>query len=810
MNYNSRKTEQKWQRIWADRKLFQTDLQNTKKKFYSLVMFPYPSGDRLHIGHWYNFAPADSYARYTRMRGYNVFEPMGYDSFGLPAENYAIKTGTPPAESTDKNIKFMRRQLSEMGAMYDWSSELATSAPEYYEWTQWVFLQLYKKGLAYKKKAPVNWCPSCQTVLANEQVQDGTCERCDTEVTKKELVQWFFRIRDYAEDLLKHENLNWPENTLLMQKNWIGRSEGANVLWKVDGKDITLGTFTTTIDTIYGVTFAVISPEHPELPNLVTGENKKKVDKYVEAAQKKSELERMATDDIKTGVFTGSYLLHPFNGKRVALWVADYVLMNYGTGVVMGVPAHDQRDQDFAKKYGIPVVQTCALTNGETFVYDNVDKYNVKGKLVNSDKYTGMSILEARKKMTDDLAKEKKAEHKIEYKLRDWLISRQRYWGAPIPIINCKKCGEVSVPEKDLPVLLPEKGVDYKPRGTSPLATVSDFVQTKCPKCGGKAKREVDTMDTFVCSSWYFLRYLSPHDAAQAFDKNLVKKWLPVDLYIGGPEHACMHLLYARFIHKVLMDDRVCEPFKKLVHQGLITKDGAKMSKSKGNVVAPDSFVEKYGSDVFRMYLMFMGPFTEGGDWNDKGIGGIARFVERVWNIMTAKHVEKDSDEILRVLHGTIKKVSEDIEIFHFNTAIAAMMELINAVSKRTDNFLFGRGPTNFGGLTLESKKLFARILAPLAPHLAEEIWEHLGESESIFNSVWPKFEEKYLKASEFELVLQINGRVRSRVQAKIGISKEEALELALQQPNLEVYLTGKKRIKEIFVPDKLLNIVVK
>ncbi|MBI5413486.1 leucine--tRNA ligase [Candidatus Peregrinibacteria bacterium] len=829
MRYEPRKTEQKWQKIWEENCLYETDLNDEREKFYCLVMFPYPSGDKLHIGHWYNFAPTDSFARYMRMKGMNVLEPMGFDSFGLPAENYAISHGMHPKKSIAHNVATMERQLKEMGSMYDWSKEVITCVPEYYKWTQWMFLQLYKKGLAYRKNAPVNWCPSCQTVLANEQVQDGTCDRCHSAVTKKDLTQWFFNIKKYAERLLNFDGMDWPEKTKLMQEYWIGKSDGAEIDFELvpdkdneirgTGEKITV--FTTRIDTLFGCTYAVLAPEHELVAKISTKKRLQEVNEYVASTRRKNDIERSSEEREKTGVFTGGYVINPVNGEKVPVWVADYVLASYGTGAVMAVPAHDTRDYAFAKKYKLPIRSVIKprvgmVKEGEAFV-----EY---GLLENSGDFSDLTSEEARVEITKKLEGEGKGRTTISYKLRDWLISRQRYWGAPIPIVYCKKCGEAAVSEKDLPVVLPDE-VDFEPKGDgkSPLASSEEFVNTKCPKCKGPATREVDTMDTFMCSSWYFLRYIDSKNGEKPFDKNMAKKWLPVDMYVGGPEHACMHLLYARFLTKVLYDAKIIhfdEPFTRLVHQGMITKDGSKMSKSKGNVVSPDSFVEKYGSDVFRMYLMFMGPFTDGGDWNDRGITGIARFADRVWTLMLDKHAEKDTEALLRELHGAIKKVGEQIEVFHFNTAISAMMELTNLAYK--------------DGMSLKSKKLFAQILAPFAPHLAEEIWQELnkdaqqglggnpvaeprlglkeefaGTFNSIFNTEWPKYNKKYLQAATFELVVQVNGKVRGRIQAEMGISKEEAIELALTQPNIAVFIKDKKRLKEIFVPDRLLNIVV-
>lgn len=804
MRYDSRNIEKKWQKIWEEKRLYETDIENSKNKFYCLVMFPYPSGDKLHIGHWYNFAPADSYARFMRMRGANVFEPMGFDSFGLPAENYAILHGIHPKKSIAQNISTMERQLKEMGAMYDWSKEITTSSPEYYKWTQWMFLLLYKMGLAYRRNAPVNWCPRCQTVLANEQVQDGTCERCKSTVTKRDLTQWFFAIRKFAERLLDFSGLDWPEKTKIMQQNWIGRSQGAEIDFEIvpdpeneirsTGEKVTV--FTTRIDTLFGCTYLVLAPEHPLVSKIATKKQKKVVDEYVDSARKKNDIERSSEEREKTGVLTGGFAVNPANGKKVPIWVADYVLASYGTGAVMAVPAHDMRDFQFAKKYRLQNLEVIKPRVGIASAKDAFTEYGI---LINSGQFTDLTSEEARIEITKFLQKEGCARFNVSYKLRDWLISRQRYWGAPIPIVFCEKCGEVPVPEKDLPVELPDD-VDFEPKGDgkSPLATCPEFVNAKCPQCGAKARREIDTMDTFVCSSWYYLRYIDTKNSAAAFDRKIANKWLPVDLYVGGPEHACMHLLYARFFGKVLYDAKYVdfdEPFTRLVHQGMITKDGAKMSKSKGNVVSPDSFVSEYGSDVFRMYLMFMGPFTLGGDWSDRGITGISRFVDRVWALMTAESAQRDSETMLRQLHATIKKVTQHIEIFHFNTALSALMELTNIGYKE--------------GMSLKTKKIFAQILAPLAPHLAEEIWEVLGGKFSIFDSKWPKLDRKLLEAAAFELVVQINGKLRTRIQVQTGLSKEEAVSLALGDPKIILCLNGKKRVKEIYVPDKLLNIVI-
>lgn len=822
--YNATENEKKWQKIWEDKKLHNTNLEDfSKPKYYNLVMFPYPSGDKLHIGHWYNYAPADSWGRYMKMKGFNVFEPQGFDSFGLPAENYAIKTGVHPTVSIAQNVSYMREQLHKMGTMYDWEKSVVTSEPDYYQWTQWVFLQLYKKGLAYRKNAPVNWCPSCQTVLANEQVVDGRCERCKHEVTKRDLTQWFFKIRDYAERLLNFEGLDWPERTKLMQQNWIGKSTGSQVVFELcdekgekSGEKVTV--FTTRIDTLFGATYMVLAPEHALVGKITTEKHKKNVAEYIEKTRKETDIARSAEDREKTGVETGAFAVNPANGEVIPVWIADYVLVTYGTGAVMAVAAHDERDSAFAKKYGLPIKEVVAPMVGSSGAVtkneetgNGADKaeqnsqsdtngpFTDYGILINSGEFTGIKSEEARKKITEWLETKKSANFTVNYKLRDWLVSRQRYWGAPIPIVYCEKCGEVAVPESDLPVLLP-KDVDFAPKGDgkSPLNTVESFVHTKCPECGGAAKREVDTMDTFVDSSWYFLRYPSAKMSDKPFDTTMTKNWLPVDMYIGGPEHACMHLLYARFITMVLHDlghIDFDEPFKRLVHQGMITKDGAKMSKSKGNVVSPDQFVEKYGSDTFRLYLMFMGPFSEGGDWNDKGITGIARFLERFYQLIHVNELVGDKASLQRLLHKTIKKVTADIEVFHFNTAIAALMEFVNGAMKI--------------GMDDETRKAATLLIAPLAPHLAEELWEKVGGSGSVFEQTWPTFDPALIVENSVQLGVQVNGKLRAQVTVDVGTEKDAVLAAAKAEPNVVKYLEGKKLVKEIYVPNKLVSFVV-
>ncbi len=805
--YNARATEPKWRKAWADAKIFDFDLKKAKDPYYLLVMFPYPSGAKLHVGHWFQYSIPDSYGRFLKMNGKDVFHPMGFDAFGLPAENYAIKTGTPPLVSTQDNVDNMIEQFKRMGVMFDWSKMLNTSTPEYYQWTQWLFLEMYKNGLAYKKLGNVNYCPKDQTVLANEQVKNGRCERCDTEVIQKPLDQWFWGITKYSQQLLDNlKDLDWPHKTKIMQTNWIGRSEGCDVVWKVEDSDVVLETFTTTVDTIYGVTFVVIAPDHPVLPKLIEKSHEKEVTAYIKESTKKSEFDRQFGQKEKTGVFTGTYLLHPFTKKKIPLWVADYVLMNYGTGVVMGVPAHDQRDMDFAKKYELPVIQSIQSAKDEPIVYDNIDKYSVQGTIIDSGDYTGMTILEGRKKIIADLENKKIGKRKILYRLRDWLVSRQRYWGAPIPIVYDPEGKAHPIPEEHLPWKLPTD-VEFKPTGKSPLTESKEFI-ARTEKIFGKGWRpEFDTMDTFVCSSFYYLRYLSedkkPNSKNQIssglIDPAIEKKWMPVSMYIGGPEHACMHLIYARFVMMALKDFGYvshAEPFKKLVHQGIITNKGAKMSKSKGNVVSPDSFVEMYGSDVFRMYLMFMGPFEGGGDWSDTGIKGIVRFVDRLWRALSsAKEADKDSDAVKTQLHKTIKKVTEDITILHFNTAISSFMELLNMIEKE-------------GGCSIETARSIALLIEPLAPHLSEELWTILGGTGFAIEQSWPTFDPALTVDQTITVVVQVNGKVRGELSVSKDIGKDEVIAMAKELEKVKKYLTGPIK-KEIYVPGKLVSLVV-
>ncbi|MEG6567865.1 leucine--tRNA ligase [Thermoanaerobacterium saccharolyticum] len=811
----SRDIDKKWQKKWEDTKLYKFNPENIDKKLYCLEMFSYPSGAKLHAGHWYNYGPADSWARMKRMQGYEVFHPMGFDAFGLPAENYAIKTGIHPQDSTLQNIKTMERQLKEMGATFDWDYEVITCLPDYYKWTQWVFLQLYKKGLAYRKKAPVNWCPSCKTVLANEQVVEGTCERCGSEVTKKDLTQWFLKITEYAEELLdKLDELDWPEKTKMMQRNWIGKSDGAEIEFKVDGKDISFKVFTTRADTLYGVTYVVLAPENEIVDLITTDEHKRNVEDYKEYARKQSEIERLSTEKEKTGVFTGAYAIHPITGEKVPIWISDYVLATYGTGCVMAVPAHDERDYAFAKKYDLPIKK---VIKGKDGVDDSLP-FVEYGILVDSGDFTGMSSEDARIEIVKILEKDGKGTLKVNYRLRDWLVSRQRYWGAPIPIIHCDKCGLVPVPEEDLPVLLPYN-VEFSPDGESPLKKSEEFMNTTCPKCGGKALRDPDTLDTFVDSSWYFLRYPDNKNDKEPFNKELIDKMLPVDKYIGGAEHACMHLLYARFVTKALRDLGYLdfdEPFKSLIHQGIILgPDGNKMSKSRGNTISPDEYINEYGSDVFRMYLMFGFAFTEGGPWNDDGIKAMSRFIQRIERLVDKfiedkdkagkDEISKDEKELNYVRNYTIKSVTEDAEKFQFNTAIARIMELVNALYKYD-----GEVENKNMKLYEETIADLVRLLAPFAPHFAEEMWERIGYSYSVFNQKWPKYDDKALVKDTVEIAIQVNGKVRGRLEISPDASEKEIQGEVLSAESIKQYIDGKEIVKVVVVKNRLVNIVVK
>ncbi|MFH1310712.1 MAG: leucine--tRNA ligase [Candidatus Omnitrophota bacterium] len=816
--YNFKKVEKKWQKKWNELELFKVDTSNSDNKCYCLMMFPYPSA-ALHVGHGRNYIIGDVVARYKMMKGANVLTPMGWDAFGLPAENAAIKNGIHPKKSTLNNISMMKKQLASWGVQYDWAREITSCLPDYYKWTQWIFLKLFEKGLAYRKKAFVNWCPSCNTVLANEQVIDGACERCDSQVEQKDLKQWFFKITDYTERLLDDlEKLpEWPEKVKTMQNNWIGRSTGVDITFPVEGSDLKLTCFTTRVDTIYGCTYMVLAAEHPMIDTIIKDNpEKEKIQNFVKEIRKEPKINRVQQSGEKRGIFTGCYVTNLINGRKIPLWIADYVLMDYGTGAVMAVPAHDQRDFEFAKKYDLPIE---VVIDNPAFPLsaDTIKQaYENEGILINSDQFDGMNNIEAMEKIADHMKKENIGRRTVHYKLRDWLISRQRYWGAPIPIIYCDKCGPCPVPEKELPVILPED-VEFRPTGESPLKNAEDFVKTNCPLCGAPAKREIDTMDTFVDSSWYFLRYISPRLDEKAFDKVQVDEWLPVDQYIGGVEHAILHLLYSRFITKVLFDLGYIsfdEPFQRLFTQGMIVKDGAKMSKSKGNVVSPDALIEKYGADTVRLYTLFIGPPEKDAEWSDRGVEGAYRFLKRIWLLLDVMKKTSESSgnpewqkDVIRKMHQTIKKVTEDIDgAFHFNTAISAVMELVN---------LIYRG-LNENGKNCYSKECIREnlnniclLLGPFVPHITEEIREQIGEKKSIFMSDWPSFCEDLLETDTVVLPVQINGKLRGTIEIARNIKKEEIEKIVLKDPKIANWIKGKKIRKWIILPDKLVNVVM-
>ncbi|PIX90433.1 MAG: leucine--tRNA ligase [Candidatus Moranbacteria bacterium CG_4_10_14_3_um_filter_44_15] len=814
--YNPQKVERKWQEYWEKHpELTEAIKKSEKPKFYCLDMFPYPSGDGLHMGHVENYTASDIYSRYLRMKGRNVLHPVGWDAFGLPTENYAISIKAHPAEVAQRNIKTFTRQIKSLGFSYDWSREIDSSDPNYYKWTQWFFLFLHKNGLAYRKKAKVNWCESCQTVLANEQAEGGICERCKNQVIQKDMEQWFFRITDFADELIKGlDKIDWPESTKTAQKNWIGRSEGAIIrfeiklnskakpsgLLRLSLRRDNLEVFTTRLDTIYGCTYCVIAPENELISNLKSQiSNLNEVEKYIVQAKKKTDLQRTDLAKEKTGVeIKGLKAVNPFTNEAVPIFVADYILSTYGTGAVMAVPAHDERDFEFAKKYKLEIKEVIKNENK----ISSVEKaaFIDDGILVNSEKYSNLTSEKAREEMARWLEKNNLGERKTTYKLRDWLISRQRYWGAPIPMIFCEKCSWQPVPEKDLPVLLPEVK-DYRPKGTSPLGTNPDFVNTTCPECGGEAKRETDTMDTFVCSSWYFFRFADPKNEKEFADEAKIKKWLPVDLYIGGAEHTVLHLLYSRFFTKALHKHGYIdfdEPFKKLRHQGIVlAEDGRKMSKSLENVINPDEIVEKFGADTLRLYEMFMGPLEDSKSWNTKSIIGLKRFLEKVWKLKSMINDQGSTNNKLEILlHKTIKKVTEDIENLRFNTAISAMMILVNEMEKQKN--------------ILNSQfSILNSLLAPFAPHIAEELWQQLGRKDSIFLEKWPEYDPKLVKDEEITLIIQINGKLRDQIKAPAGVKEEEAKRLALESKKVIKYMEGKNIQKVIFVKDRLINFVV-
>lgn len=816
--YDFKAIEAKWQAKWAEQKLYEANEHDPRPKFYMLTMFPYPSGD-LHIGHWFAMSPSDTVARFRRMQGYNVMFPIGFDAFGLPAENAAIKRGIHPHTWTMKNIDRMRGQLRSMGASFDWRREVVTCLPEYYKWNQWLFLQFYKAGLVYKKMAPVDWCPGCNTSLAREQVvgEERKCERCGTPVVRRDLEQWFFKITAYADQLLDFSGvIDWPERVKVMQRNWIGRSEGVQFAWKVKGHDdLKFEVFTTRPDTIYGVSFCVLAPEHPLVDVITAPEQREVVGAYKFQSSRRSEIERLSTERVRDGVFTGAYAVHPLTGNPVPIYAADYVLMSYGTGAIMAVPAHDERDFDFARRYNlpIPVVIKPEDWHGEALA----EAYTGPGPMVNSGPYEGMASEAAWNAVADKLTEMGIGGRAVNYRIRDWLISRQRYWGTPIPMINCPHCGMVPVPEKDLPVELP-MDVEFLPTGESPLKLNEQFLHTTCPVCGGPATRETDTMDTFVDSSWYMFRYTSPGENDAPFDPEKVKFWMPVDQYTGGVEHATMHLLYTRFFVKAMHDLGLCEfdePIMRLFNQGTILgEDGEKMSKSRGNVVSPDDLVGRYGADTVRAYLMFMGPWERGGPWSNTGIGGVTRFISRFWRLATGTTAE-DSDEaapggtlnekeLRRALHQTIKKVTEDMEHFGFNTVISGCMELVNLMYRARGTELV---ESKTWGECIDDLML---MMAPITPHITEELWHQRGHEDSIHVQPWPMYDESALKVTEVEIAVQVNGKVRARIMVPAEADTETARNIALADQAVVPFTAGHEVKNVVYVPGRLVNIVVK
>ena len=813
LRYDPTTIDAKWQARWAKDNMHEARDDDPRPKFYALTMFPYTSGD-LHVGHWYAEAPADAYARFKRMNGYNVLHPMGFDAFGLPAENAAIERSIHPRDWTLDNVEKMRDQLKTLGAVYDWERELITCLPEYYQWNQWFFLKFFEKGLAYRGKAPVNWCEKDQTTLAREQVDaDGNCDRCGTPVYQKDLEQWFFKITDYAEELLDHTSTDWPAKINTMQDNWIGRSEGTEIEFELEkplADATSIRVFTTRPDTTYGVTFMVLAPEHPLVLELTTPENRKIVENYIAEAKTQTEIERLSTENTKSGVPLGSYCINPLTGEKVSLFIADYVLGSYGTGAVMGVPAHDQRDYDFAVTQNLPITVVVAPENWDGTPLE--EAWTKPGKLVNSDKFDALDNESAKPKITEYLESLNKGKSTVTFRIRDWLISRQRYWGTPIPIVYCDQCGTVPVAEKDLPVLLPEHA-DFKPTGESPLKDNPEFLNTDCPECGNPAKRETDTMDTFVDSSWYQFRYTSPNSKSeQPFTEKNVHTWAPVDLYTGGAEHAVLHLLYARFFTKALRDIGLVkfdEPFKKLFNQGIILgEDHEKMSKSRGNVVNPDEQISRLGADTVRTYLMFVGPWDQGGIWDTQGIRGISRWFNRLWDLseIRTKPIPQigstiDETNLTRELHKTIKKVHEDIESFQFNTAIAAMMTLTNLLQSL---YTSTEKPKTWD-LAYDT---LLTLLSPIAPHLSEEIWELIGNEYSVHQQSWPVWEERLLEEETFTLIVQINGKVRDRIELSADTNEEDAIEAALGSKKIQLSLNNQTPKNSIYVPKRLINFV--
>lgn len=820
--YNFKEIEKKWQKRWDEENIYKVTEDKSREKYYVLEMFPYPSG-KLHMGHVRNYSIGDVVARFKTMKGFNVLHPMGYDAFGLPAENAAIKNNVEPAKWTYENMAEMTEQLKQLGLSYDWDREVATCKPDYYKWMQWIFIQFYKKGLAYKKESPVNWCPSCATVLANEQIVDGECERCKTAVTKKSLSQWYFKITDYADRLLDglDDLEGWPNKVKIMQKNWIGRSYGAEVVFKIDGFDCNLEVFTTRPDTLFGVTYMVLAPEHPYVLDLVGGSDREReVKAYIEEVKKKNEIERSSTTGEKTGVFLGRYAINPVNEKKIPIFISDYVLMNYGTGAIMAVPAHDERDFAFAKKFNLEILPVISPDGKKISGSDLKEAIIEDGIMLNSGKYDGRKNREVSDEIVAELQKRDIGEKKVNYRLRDWLISRQRYWGTPIPMIYCDNCGWIPEEESKLPVLLPTD-VEFTGKGESPIATSKTFKDVSCPKCGKKAEREVDTMDTFLDSSWYYLRYCDARNTERIFDKEKVDYWMNVDQYIGGVEHAILHLMYARFFQMALTDlgyTKSQEPFKNLLTQGMVVKDGKKMSKSIGNIVAPSEIIESYGADTARLFILFAAPPERELDWSDEGVEGAYRFINRVYKLVyenIARYPDvlpvdftndnKADKELLFVLNSTVKKVGIDIgERFNFNTGISAIMELVNFMYK------YKEGKDFNPELFKQAIHKLVLILAPFTPHVCEEMWSGLGNETSVHLEAWPIVDEKVLVRDVVEIVVQINGKVKFKVDVENGLSKEELEKSLFEKEEVKNLIQGKDVIKVIAVPNKLLNIVVK
>ncbi|MDR3572938.1 MAG: leucine--tRNA ligase [Anaerolineaceae bacterium] len=812
-NYNPAEIESKWQERWEADGLYHSDVDPSRPKHYALTMLPYPSGD-LHIGHWYAMTPSDARARFMRMNGYNVLFPMGFDAFGLPAENAAIKNNIHPKVWTYRNIDRMRNQLKSMGSMFDWRREAVSADPEYYRWTQWFFVQLYNHGLAYRKMSPVDWCPHCNTTLAREQVwgDDRHCERCGTPVIKKNLEQWFFRITKYAEELLKYDTIDWPERVKVLQTNWIGKSEGAAVFFTTEQGD-SLEVFTTRADTLWGATFMVLAPEHPLVAKITTPAQKLAVETYLAQTLRQSDLQRESTDKEKTGVFTGGYAINPVNQERIPIWIADYVLMTYGTGAIMAVPAHDERDFEFARKFGLEIRVVIQPAGSDPIRSEEMtEAVPATGQMVNSGPLTGTPGEQAFEEIIAYLEAHKLGHRAINYRIRDWLISRQRYWGAPIPMLYCKQCGIVPVTDDQLPVLLPDD-VEWLPTGESPLKLHPTWRFTTCPQCGGPAERETDTMDTFMCSSWYHLRYLSPKYAQGPFDPKEYEYWMPVDTYTGGIEHANMHLMYTRFFHKACRDMGITsgsEPMTQLRNQGIVLgEDSEKMSKSRGNVVSPDNLVQSYGADAVRAYLMFFARWDQGAPWNSSGIDGVIRWLRRVWQMI----LEPDEStggvnpivirSLRRKLHQTLRSITRDYQTFEFNTIISGLMELQNEMTKAKSQGAAGSPAWN------EAVEIYIKMLAPVAPHISEELWKRLDRPYSIHTQPWPKVDEAAAAEDEITLIVQINGKVRDRINVVVGISEEEARAKALSSSAVQKFLDGKPPRQVIYVPGRLVNIVV-